>query len=234
MIAYLKGKLAHKEPTFVLLEVNGIGYQVSISLNTFSEIKDREDLTLLTYMHVREDAHILFGFASESEKQMFQHLISVNGVGPNTALVVLSYLSPTDLKAAIVREDVATLQSVKGIGGKTAQRLVLELKDKLRKDGFDDTGKPGLIHNTIRHEALTALITLGIAKAAAEKSVDAILKKSGNTISLEELVKQALKNAWTTIDCKIPEDPAPPGPDYWPLPIGNGAAGYCAYGYLAG
>lgn len=195
MIAYLKGKLAHKEPTFVLLEVNGIGYQVSISLNTFSEIKDREDLTLLTYLHVREDAQILYGFASESEKQMFQYLISVNGVGPNTALMVLSYLAPTDLKAAIVREDVATLQSVKGIGGKTAQRLVLELKDKLRKDPVDDAGKQGLVHNTIRHEALTALITLGIAKAAAEKSVDAILKKSGNTISLEELVKQALKNA---------------------------------------
>ncbi|MBX2895026.1 MAG: Holliday junction branch migration protein RuvA [Cyclobacteriaceae bacterium] len=195
MIAYLKGKLAHKEPTFVLLEVNGIGYQVSISLHTFSEIKDREDLTLLTYLHVREDAHILYGFASEAEKQMFQNLISVNGVGPNTALMVLSYLSPTDLKNAIVREDVATLQSVKGIGGKTAQRLVLELKDKLRKDQVDDTGKTGLAHNTIRHEALTALITLGIAKAAAEKSVDAILKKSGNTISLEELVKQALKNA---------------------------------------
>lgn len=195
MIAYLKGKLAHKEPTFVLLEVNGIGYQVSISLNTFSEIKDREDLTLLTYLHVREDAQILYGFASEAEKQMFQYLISVNGVGPNTALMVLSYLAPTDLKAAIVREDVATLQSVKGIGGKTAQRLVLELKDKLRKDPVDEIGKPGLVHNTIRHEALTALITLGIAKAAAEKSVDAILKKSGNTISLEELVKQALKNA---------------------------------------
>ena len=195
MIAYLKGKLAHKEPTFVLLEVNGIGYQVSISLHTFSEIKDREDLKLLTYLHVREDAHILYGFASEAEKQMFQYLISVNGVGPNTALMVLSYLSPTDLKAAIVREDVATLQSVKGIGGKTAQRLVLELKDKLRKDPVDEPGKPGLVHNTIRHEALTALITLGIAKAAAEKSVDAILKKSGNTISLEELVKQALKNA---------------------------------------
>jgi len=109
--------------------------------------------------------------------------------------VVLSYLTPTDLKAAIISEDAGTLQRVKGIGGKTAQRLVLELKDKLRKDALEDVGKPGLMHNTIRHEALTALITLGIAKAAAEKSVDAILKKSGNAISLEELVKQALKNA---------------------------------------
>ncbi len=195
MIAYLKGKLVHKEPTFVLLEVNGIGYQVSISLNTFSEIKDQEDLKLSTYLHVREDAHILYGFASDAEKQMFQYLISVNGVGPNTALVVLSYLPPNELRAAIVREDAAALQAVKGIGGKTAQRLILELKDKLRKEPTDNLGKPGLVHNTMRHEALTALMTLGITRGAAEKSVDTVLKKSGNTISLEELVKQALKNA---------------------------------------
>lgn len=196
MIAYLKGKLIHKEPTYVVLEVNGIGYQVSISLNTFSEIKDQEDLRLSTYMHVREDAHILFGFATDAEKQMFQYLISVNGVGPNTALVVLSYLPPNELRAAIVREDAGVLQAVKGIGGKTAQRIILELKDKLRKDpSLEDTEKPGLVRNTMRHEALTALVTLGITRVAAEKSVDSVLKKSGNTISLEELVKQALKNA---------------------------------------
>lgn len=196
MIAYLKGKLVHKEPTFIILDVNGIGYQVSISLNTFSEIKDREDLKLVTYMHVREDAQILYGFVNETEKQMFQHLISVNGVGPNTALVVLSYLPPNELRSAIVREDAAALQAVKGIGGKTAQRVILELKDKLRKDPIEEgPGKPGLIHNTMRHEALTALMTLGITKSAAEKSVDSVLKLSGNTISLEDLVKQALKNA---------------------------------------
>jgi Holliday junction DNA helicase RuvA len=196
MIAYLKGKLVHKEPTFIILDVNGIGYQVSISLNTFSEIKDREDLKLVTYMHVREDAQILYGFVNETEKQMFQHLISVNGVGPNTALVVLSYLPPNELRSAIVREDAAALQAVKGIGGKTAQRVILELKDKLRKDPIEEgSGKPGLIHNTMRHEALTALMTLGITKSAAEKSVDSVLKLSGNTISLEDLVKQALKNA---------------------------------------
>lgn len=196
MIAYLKGKLVHKEPTFIILDVNGIGYQVSISLNTFSEIKDREDLKLVTYLHVREDAQILYGFVNETEKQMFQHLISVNGIGPNTAMVVLSYLPPNELRSAIVREDVAALQAVKGIGGKTAQRVILELKDKLRKDPIEEgPGKPGLIHNTMRHEALTALMTLGITKSAAEKSVDSVLKLSGNTISLEDLVKQALKNA---------------------------------------
>lgn len=195
MIAYLKGKLVYKEPTFVQVEVNGIGYQASISLHTFSEIKDREDLKLFTYMHVREDAHVLYGFASEAEKQMFLQLISVNGVGPNTALVVLSYLPPADLRAAIVREDAGALQAVKGIGGKTAQRLILELKDKLKKDGGDEPVKPGMVHNTMRHEALTALVTLGIAKPAAEKSIDSILKRMGTSISLEELVKQALKNA---------------------------------------
>jgi holliday junction DNA helicase RuvA len=196
MIAFLKGKLVHKEPTFVVMEVNGVGYQVNISLNTFSEIKDREDIKLSTYLQVREDAHILYGFSNDAEKVMFQNLISVNGVGPNTAMVVLSYLPPAELKAAIVREDAATLQAVKGIGGKTALRLILELKDKLRKESTEETpGIPGGIRNTMRHEALSALVTLGINKASAEKSVDTVLKKSGNTISLEELVKQALKNA---------------------------------------
>ena len=196
MIAYLKGKLVHKEPTHVVIEVNGTGYHVGISLHTFSEIKEREDIKLFTYLHVREDAHILFGFATESEKQMFQLLISINGVGPSTALVVLSYLPPEELKSAILHENTAALQAVKGIGGKTAQRLILELKDKLRKETLEETpGIPGIMRNTMRQEALTALVTLGISKAQAEKSIDTLLKKSGGVISLEELVKQALKTA---------------------------------------
>jgi len=196
MIAFLKGKLVHKEPTYVLVEVNGVGYHVNISLNTFSEIKDREAITLATYLQVREDAHILYGFANESEKAMFQNLISVNGVGPGTAMVVLSYLNPEELRRAIIQEDAATLQAVKGIGGKTAQRLVLELKDKLRKSAPEENAAiSGITHNTMRQEALTALMTLGISRVAAEKSIDAVLKKSGNNISLEELVKQSLKNA---------------------------------------
>ena len=194
MIAFLKGKLVQKEPTFVIIEVNGVGYQVNISLNTFSEIKDREDVRLSTYLQVREDAHILYGFSNEAEKAMFQNLLSVNGVGPGTAMVVLSYLPPAELKSAIIREDASALQAVKGIGGKTAQRIILELKDKLRKEP-DESNIPGFSHNTVRQEALSALVTLGIGRAAAEKSIDAVLKKSGNTLSLEELVKQALKNA---------------------------------------
>ena len=196
MIAYLKGKLVHKEPTHVIIDVGGIGYQASISFNTFSEIKDKEEIRIVTYLHVREDAHILFGFATDSEKTMFLNLISVNGVGPNTAMMVLSSLSPGELKSAILREDAATLQAVKGIGGKTALRLILELKDKLRKSQGDETPTlTGMVNNTMRQEALTALMTLGIVRVAAEKSIDAVLRKSGITISLEDLVKQALKNA---------------------------------------
>lgn len=196
MIAFLKGRLVHKEPAFVILETNGIGYQVLISLNTYAQLKDQEALTLQTVLVVREDAHLLYGFFNAAEKQMFQSLVSVNGIGPGTALLVLSSLSPEDLREAILTEDIRTLQSVKGIGGKTAQRMVLELKDKMRRDGMDiSSGGATVGHNKLRSEALSALTTLGIPKPAAEKSVDSILKKHGNNISLEELVKLALKTA---------------------------------------
>ncbi len=194
MIAFIKGRLVQKEPTFVIVDVNGIGYHVHISLNTFSEIKDRENVHLSTHLQVREDAHILYGFSNEAEKLMFQNLISVNGIGPGTAMIVLSSLPPAELRSVIVREDTQTLQSVKGIGAKTAQRIILELKDKLRRT-HEETNIQGSIHNTLRQEALSALVTLGIGKAVAEKSIDTVLKKSGNSLSLEELVKQALKNA---------------------------------------
>ena len=195
MIAYIRGKLVHKEPTHVVVDVGGVGYQASISFNTFADIKDKEDIRLATYLHVREDAQLLFGFSTEAEKSMFLNLISVNGVGPNTAMVMLSSLPPAELRAAILREDAATLQAVKGIGGKTAQRLILELRDKLRKSpGDSGSTLAGGGGNTLRQEALTALMTLGISRSAAENSIDAILRKSGNTISLEDLVKQALKN----------------------------------------
>lgn len=196
MITYLRGKLVHKDPTHVIIEVNGVGYQVSISLHTFSEIKDQEEIRLSTYLQIREDAHVLFGFSSAQEKQMFQHLISVNGVGPTTAMVVLSYLPPSELRAAIIREDAVALQSIKGIGGKTAQRLILELKDKLRKEAGEEISSGSTTsHNKTKTEALTALTTLGIARTAAEKSIDAVLKRAGNSLTLEELVKQALRNA---------------------------------------
>jgi len=197
MIAFLKGRLVHKDPTHVVIDVNGIGYHVIISLQTFSEIKDQENILLHTHLAIREDAHILFGFSAESERKLFQQLISVNGVGPSTAIVMLSYMNSTELKSAIVHEDAVALQAIKGIGGKTAQRVIIDLKDKLKKESWEDT-QPTLSvgpHNTLRREALSALVTLGLPKATAEKSVDTVLKKSGNTITLEDLVKQALKNA---------------------------------------
>ena len=197
MIAFLKGKLVQKEPTQVVVDVNGVGYVLHISLQTFSEIKDQENIMLHTHLAIREDAHLLFGFSSEAEKKLFQQLISVNGVGPSTAIVMLSYMNSNELKSAIVREDAASLQSIKGIGGKTALRVIIDLKDKLKKESWEET-EPAIsvgAHNTLRKEALSALLTLGLPKSAAEKSVDSALKKSGNTITLEDLVKQALKNA---------------------------------------
>jgi holliday junction DNA helicase RuvA len=197
MIAFLRGKLVHRDPTYVIIDVQGVGYQLQISLQTFSEIKEQENVMLHTHLNIREDAHVLFGFSSPAEKKLFQQLISVNGVGPSTAIVMLSYMNSSELKSAIVREDAGSLQSIKGIGGKTAQRVIIELRDKLKKESWDET-QPAISlgpHNTMRNEALSALLTLGLPKAAAEKSVDTVLKKSGNTITLEDLVKQALKNA---------------------------------------
>jgi holliday junction DNA helicase RuvA len=197
MIAFLKGRLVHKDPTFVNIDVGGVGYHVIISLATYSDLKDQENILLYTHLAIREDAHILFGFSKQSEKKLFQQLISVNGVGPSTAIVMLSYMDSAELKSAIVHENAAALQSIKGIGGKTAQRVIIELKDKLKKESWDESQSPVFAagHNTLRNEALSALLTLGLPKAAAEKSVDTVLKKSGNTITLEDLVKQALKNA---------------------------------------
>jgi holliday junction DNA helicase RuvA len=197
MIAFLKGKLVHRDPTFVVVDVQGVGYQLQISLQTFSEIKEQENVMLHTHLNIREDAHVLFGFSSTTEKKLFQQLISVNGVGPSTAIIMLSYMNSNELKSAIVREDAVSLQAIKGIGGKTAQRVIIELRDKLKKESWEET-QPAISlgpYNTMRNEALSALLTLGLPKAAAEKSIDTVLKKSGNTITLEDLVKQALKNA---------------------------------------
>ncbi len=197
MIAFLKGKLVHRDPTFVIVDVQGVGYQLQISLQTFSEIKEQENVMLHTHLSIREDAHVLFGFSSSTEKKLFQQLISVSGVGPSTAIIMLSFMNSNELKSAIIREDAVSLQSIKGIGGKTAQRVIIELKDKLKKETWEDAQPATSLgpHNTMRKEALSALLTLGLPKSAAEKSVDTVLKKSGNTITLEDLVKQALKNA---------------------------------------
>ena len=197
MITYLKGRLAFKDPTHLVVDVGGVGYEVKISLITYSQVKDKEDILIQTYLHVKEDSHTLFGFYEPSEKKRFLDLLSINGVGPSTALMILSSLDAKELQAAIVQEDVKTIQSVKGIGGKTAQRIILELKDKMKKEGLLDKSveiQPRF-DNTLRSEALSALTTLGINKSAAEKTVDKILKEYGEEIKLEELIKHALKRS---------------------------------------
>ncbi len=196
MIAYLSGKLVFKDPTFVIIDVGGVGYHVKISLQTFTKIKDEEQIRLLTFLHIKEDAHTLYGFREESEKRLFLLLISINGVGANTGLMILSSLSTEEVEQAILSGDVATIQAVKGIGIKTAQRIILELKDKVGKAGAGEASTPlGFLRgsNKIREEALQALITLGFSKALAEKNIALVVKKTDGEISLEDLIKASLK-----------------------------------------
>ncbi|MFT6214973.1 MAG: Holliday junction DNA helicase RuvA [Roseivirga sp.] len=197
MFAYINGKLAHKDPTFVIIDVQGVGYEIKISLHTYSLIKDQENCKLFTHFYVKEDAQVLFGFAEQSEKRLFTQLISISGVGPSTGLMFLSSLNPSEVEQAIISGDVATIQRVKGIGAKTAQRVILELKDKLTKEGNELISPNSAISSlqTIRNEALAALVTLGINKVAAQNSINKILKNSDSQIKLEELIKLALKAA---------------------------------------
>ena len=196
MIAFLKGRLVHKEPTYLLIDVGGVGYKVKISLQTFSAIGLEENIQIFTHLQIKEDSHSLFGFHTREEQELFEHLISVSGIGAGTAIIILSSLSSGEIIQAIVSEDVMTIQKMKGVGPKTAQRAVLELKDKLKKELLATGINPSMFAGTnltLRSEALTALTTLGIARAAAEKSVDQILKRTGGDIKLEELIKLALR-----------------------------------------
>ncbi len=197
MISYIEGELTHKEPTHAILEAAGVGYHIRISLNTFSAIKEiKGKCKLHTHLQIKEDAHSLFGFYDTTEKKVFQELISVSGIGPGTAMVMLSSMDAAGVQQAIASEDIRAIQSIKGIGAKTAQRVILELKDKMKKDVLlTDTQSNNYLHNTKRNEALSALITLGITKNIAEKNLDIIIKKEGETISLEQLIKLALKMA---------------------------------------
>ncbi len=197
MIAFVRGKIHEKYPTHVIIDVNGMGYELKISLLTYSEIKELDEVKLVTHFHVKEDAQTLYGFSQDSEKKRFLDLISISGVGPSTALMILSSLSPEELQAAILHDDIRTIQGVKGIGLKTAQRIVLELKDKMKKEGLleREIQIPAKIDNTIHTEALSALMTLGISKPTAEKTINQIVKEYGPDIKLEELIKLALKRA---------------------------------------
>jgi Holliday junction DNA helicase RuvA len=195
MIAYIEGELTHKEPTHAILEAAGVGYHIRISLNTYSSIKEiAGKCKLHTHLQIKEDAHSLYGFYEITEKRVFQELISVSGIGPGTAMVMLSSMDAAGVQQAIASEDLRAIQGIKGIGAKTAQRVILELKDKMKKDVLLSENQPSTYtHNTKRNEALSALVTLGIAKNTAEKNLDTIIKKEGDGISLEQLIKLALK-----------------------------------------
>ena len=196
MIAYLEGKVAYKDPAYAIIDVQGVGYEVRISLQTYSAMPEvGEKGKIFTYLNIREDAHILFGFAVPDEKTLFLDLVGVSGVGPATALVMLSSLSSSEIRHAIMNEDVRVVQSIKGIGSKTAQRVILELKDKMRKDSLTSPVPflAGVTGGGSRSEALAALITLGIPKASAEKSLDTIIRREGDQLTVEELIKLALR-----------------------------------------
>jgi Holliday junction DNA helicase RuvA len=189
MIGSLNGRLIEKYPTELLIECGGVGYEVKISLFTFSQLSENESVKIYTKLIVREDAHLLYGFYTKDEREMFSFLISVSGIGPNTALIMLSSLSPEEIANAIQTEDVISIQKVKGIGAKTAQRVIIDLKGKVLKFS-GDTEINNSKNNTNRFDALTALVSLGFDKKSAEKVLDRI--DSGSE-TVEQLIKGALK-----------------------------------------
>ncbi|MBT8264718.1 MAG: Holliday junction branch migration protein RuvA [Eudoraea sp.] len=192
MITHLKGKLVEKNPTHVIIECAGIGYFVNISLNTFSKIADHESILLYTHLQIKEDSHSLFGFADKSEREIFRLLLSVSGIGSSTARTMLSSLTPFQIRDAIASGDVPTIQGIKGIGAKTAQRVILDLKDKVLKIYDLDEVSPNS-NNTNKEEALSALEVLGFLRKHAEKAVDKVLSQDA-TLSVEDIIKLALKN----------------------------------------
>lgn len=192
MIAYLSGVFSYKSPAVVYMDVRGIGYEVNISLNTYSQIQNLKEGKLFTYLHIKEDAHTLYGFHEPAEKEMFMLLISVSGVGAATARMMLSGLQPNEIAGAILSNDTSLLEKVKGIGKKTAQRIVLELKDKVGKMQMSAEG-PAVAGNSLQQDALYALVALGIAKPAAEKAVAKVMKEDADINHLEVLIKKALK-----------------------------------------
>ena len=192
MIAHIQGKLVEKNPTEVVIDCNGVGYQVNISLHTYSLIPDLESIKLFTYLQIKEDSHTLFGFAEKSEREIFKMLISVSGIGASIARTMLSSLEPKQIIQALAAGDVSMIQSIKGIGSKTAQRAILDLKDKVLKV-YDLDEVSILQDNTNKDEALSALEVLGFNRKLAEKSVEKIVKSNPDA-SIETIIKQALKN----------------------------------------
>ena len=192
MITHVRGKLVEKNPTYAIIETNGIGYWLNISLNTFSQLPDNEAVFLYTHLSVKEDSHTLFGFISKTEREIFRLLISVSGVGPSIARMMLSSMTTDEIQHAIASGNVDVIQSVKGIGVKTAQRVLVDLRDKISKTYSVDEVS-GALNNTNKNEALSALEVLGFTKKQCEKVLDKILLED-KTLSVEILIKKALKN----------------------------------------
>lgn len=192
MITQIRGRLVEKNPTYVVVDCSGVGYLLHISLNTFSSLPEEEAVKLYTHLSIREDAHTLYGFVSKTEREVFKLLISVSGVGPSTARTMLSSMTPEDVQQAIASDNVALIQSVKGIGAKTAQRVIVDLKDKILKT-FNIDEVSVAESNTNKDEALSALEVLGFSRKQSEKVVSTILKESPES-TVESLIKRALKN----------------------------------------
>ena len=190
MITQLKGRMIEKSPTEVVIDCNGVGYLVNISLNTFSKLTDSESISLFTHLQVKEDSHTLFGFFEKTERNLFRKLISVSGIGASTARTMLSSLSPKEIQSAIISGDVSTIQSVKGIGLKTAQRVIIDLKDKVGLISENDQFI-GNISNTNQDEALSALEVLGYNRKQTSKVIEMLINNSPQ-ITVEELIKGAL------------------------------------------
>lgn len=192
MYSYIKGRLIEKSPTDLIIECNGIGYHIHISLHTFSLLPQEESLLIYTHFIVKEDAQLLYGFVEKSEREIFKLLLSVSGIGANTARNILSYTSPKELTRAIAINDIKTIQSIKGIGLKTAQRLVLDLQEKVQKLGLSESVEIISVSNENAQEALAALEVLGFVRKSAEKAVNKIVAEQ-TEISVEAIIKQALK-----------------------------------------
>ena len=192
MIAYLRGDFVLKTPALAHVEVGGVGYELQISLNTYSSIQGLEKGVLLTYLHIREDAHILYGFFDRAEKELFIQLISVSGVGASTARMMLSSMKPEEITRAILQGNARQLEAIKGIGKKSAERIILELRDKLGKNKVE-TNISSLIDNSLEQDALNALIALGIARPAAENAIRKVLQEGSEGLKVEDIIKKALK-----------------------------------------
>lgn len=196
MIAYLKGRFTYKSPALVHIEVQGVGYEVQISLNTYSKIQSIDEGILHTHLLIREDAHTLYGFFDLAEKNMFLQLIGISGVGASTARMMLSSMKPEDINRAIMQGDARQLESIKGIGKKSAERIILELRDKIGKgiqEGGMEVNNSSAVNNSSEQDALNALISLGIARPAAEQAIRKVLAAEAEPGKIEDIIKKALK-----------------------------------------